>query len=194
VVNAVTKSGTNRLHGDAFYFHRNSALDARNFFDGAEKPPSAVISLEDHSVVRSSRTAHSSLQTTSRFRNLLARTAISTVLSPNARQGTLSTGTVTVDPNISRSLGLMQLPNGPLIGVGDVGQFSAATDKQSKGRYILGKIDHNFSSHDSFNGSYFFDDANSNSPDGPADEDYRRHIAPPNGGPGVDAHYQSPAA
>jgi len=32
-VDAVTKSGTNELHGSAFYFHRNSALDARNFFD-----------------------------------------------------------------------------------------------------------------------------------------------------------------
>jgi hypothetical protein len=33
VVNSITKSGTNTLHGTAFYFDRNSALDARNFFD-----------------------------------------------------------------------------------------------------------------------------------------------------------------
>lgn len=41
VVNAITKSGTNRLHGDAFEFLRNSALDANNFFNnraGLQKP------------------------------------------------------------------------------------------------------------------------------------------------------------
>jgi hypothetical protein len=32
VVNVVTKSGGNELHGDAFEFLRNTALDARNFF------------------------------------------------------------------------------------------------------------------------------------------------------------------
>ena len=35
---AVTKSGTNELHGSVFEFLRNDVLDARNFFD-AEKPP-----------------------------------------------------------------------------------------------------------------------------------------------------------
>jgi hypothetical protein len=31
--NIVTRSGTNELHGSMFEFLRNSALDARNFFD-----------------------------------------------------------------------------------------------------------------------------------------------------------------
>jgi len=33
VISAITKSGTNELHGSLFEYHRNSALDARNFFD-----------------------------------------------------------------------------------------------------------------------------------------------------------------
>src|SRR6266566_1014891 len=32
-MNTITKSGTNGIHGDAFYFWRNDTLDARGFFD-----------------------------------------------------------------------------------------------------------------------------------------------------------------
>src|SRR6266704_514339 len=37
-VSVVTQSGTNQLHGAAFEFLRNSALDARNFFDVKAQP------------------------------------------------------------------------------------------------------------------------------------------------------------
>jgi hypothetical protein len=38
VVNIVTKSGTNSLHGDFFEYFRNNALDARNYFDPTSAP------------------------------------------------------------------------------------------------------------------------------------------------------------
>ena len=38
VVNVTTRSGSNELHGSAFWFHRNEALDAKNYFDPPEKP------------------------------------------------------------------------------------------------------------------------------------------------------------
>src|SRR4029077_12168928 len=38
IISASTRSGTNRFHGDLYEFFRNSALDARNYFD-IQKPP-----------------------------------------------------------------------------------------------------------------------------------------------------------
>ena len=37
VINVVTQSGTNQWHGSLFEFHRNSVLDAKNFFDQTDE-------------------------------------------------------------------------------------------------------------------------------------------------------------
>lgn len=38
VINVVTKSGTNQLHGDAWMFYRNSAYDAKYYFNDQNQP------------------------------------------------------------------------------------------------------------------------------------------------------------
>jgi len=43
VMNIGIKSGTNDLHGTAYYFHRNAAFDARNYFNPAPTPLAALI-------------------------------------------------------------------------------------------------------------------------------------------------------
>jgi Carboxypeptidase regulatory-like domain len=43
VVNIGIKSGTDQVHGSAYYFHRNSAFDARNYFNPTPEPFSALL-------------------------------------------------------------------------------------------------------------------------------------------------------
>jgi hypothetical protein len=42
IVSAVTRSGTNTLHGSVFEFHRNDALDSKNYFDPEDEPIPAL--------------------------------------------------------------------------------------------------------------------------------------------------------
>jgi hypothetical protein len=42
VVNLVTKSGANQMHGSAYEFFRNDALDSRNFFNDSSFPKSSL--------------------------------------------------------------------------------------------------------------------------------------------------------
>jgi len=43
VVNVGLKGGTNQFHGTDYYFHRNAALDARNYFNPIPQPASALL-------------------------------------------------------------------------------------------------------------------------------------------------------
>ena len=52
IVNIATRSGTNEYHGEFFEFLRNEVLDARNFFDVAQRRRSSATSLVSTSVVR----------------------------------------------------------------------------------------------------------------------------------------------
>src|SRR6201999_3575437 len=43
VVNIGIKSGTDAFHGTAYYFHRNAAFDARNYYDPKPEAISALL-------------------------------------------------------------------------------------------------------------------------------------------------------
>lgn len=67
VINAVTRQGTNTLRGSVYEFLRNSALDARNFFDPARIPPFRATNLGLPWAGQSRKIAPSSSQITRDF-------------------------------------------------------------------------------------------------------------------------------
>src|SRR5262245_49690275 len=159
VINAVTRSGTNALHGSVYEFLRNSALDARNFFD-ARIPPFKRNQFGGSlgGPVQKDRTFV--FADYEGLRQSLGVTQVNTVPSAAARNGLLSTGSVRVDPAISRYLqAFYPLANGPLLGNGDTGIFSFAGQQVTTENYFTTKLDRKVSDRDSISGTYMRDNS-----------------------------------
>src|SRR5207245_6719809 len=58
------------------------------------------------------------------------------------------------------------LPNGPLIGNGDIGPFTFAGQQVVNENFLTTRVDHKFSDHDSLFGTYMFDKTPYSAPDG----------------------------
>ncbi|MBI2822407.1 MAG: TonB-dependent receptor, partial [Acidobacteria bacterium] len=100
VVNAVTRSGTNEFHGSLFEFHRNSALDARNFFDPKKKPNfirNQFGFTVGGPIIKDKSFFFGSYEG---LRDRLTVTNRAFVLTAAARQGILPTGAIPVSPNV----------------------------------------------------------------------------------------------
>ena len=165
VINAVTRSGTNAFHGNVYEFLRNSALDARNFFD-AKIPPFKRNQFGGSAggPIQKGRTFF--FADYEGLRQSLGVTQVDTVPSAAARKGLLSTGPVQVDPGVARFLrAFYPLPNGPALGNGDTGIFSFADQQVTTENYFTTKIDHKFSDHDSLSGTYLRDNSKEIQPD-----------------------------
>jgi len=165
VINAVTRSGTNAFHGSVYEFLRNSALDARNFFD-ASIPPFKRNQFGGSlgGPLRKDRTFV--FADYEGLRQSLGITHVNTVPSAAARAGVLSTGSVRVDPAVARYLqAFYPLPNGPLLGNGDTGIFSFAGQQVTAENYFTTKLDHKFSERDSISGTFMRDNSKVVQPD-----------------------------
>jgi len=165
VINAVTRSGTNSFHGDAYEFLRNSALDARNYFDGVI-PPFKRNQFGGSAGLPIQRGRTFVFGDYEGLRQSLGVTTVNTVPSATARTGKLSTGAVTVDPAVARFLAAFYpLPNGALLGGGDTGIYSVAGQQVTNENYVTLRVDHKFSDKDGIFGTYMRDSSKTIQPD-----------------------------
>jgi hypothetical protein len=163
VINAVTRAGTNQFHGSLYEFLRNSALDARNFFDGASVPPFK------RNQFGGSLGGPFKRQRTFFFfdfegvRQGLGVTTVDTVPSAEARIGQLVAGPVTVSPLVAPFLAFFPLPNGPI--KADTGTYTFAAQNVTTENFVTSRLDHRFSDYDAIHATYLFDDGQTTGPD-----------------------------
>ena len=162
-INVLTKSGSNQPAGSAYYFHRNDALDARNYFDTGDKP--------DFYRHQFGFTAGGPLQQDRLFyffgyeglREKLGRTISTFVPDDNARLGLLpdpSSGqlvSIGVHPSVAPYLAEYPRANGPSSG-GGIAQYTFGFDQRLQQDYLQGRLDYNLSPSQQLFARFTFDD------------------------------------
>jgi len=166
VVNAITRSGTNTFHGSAYEFLRNSALDAKNFFEQDLTKPKAEFRRNQFGgtiggPIIKNRTFFFADYEGNRQSKGIATPL--TVPSIYARNGVLLSGPVTVDANVKKYLALYPLPDPACLA--DTCLFTYAGQQVVSENFFTTRIDHKFSDKDSIFGTYLYDKSPYNSPD-----------------------------
>jgi len=176
VINAITKSGTNDLHGSAYWFLRDEDFDARNFFDPAQIPPfhrNEFGASGGGPIIKNKTFIYGNYEAIHQDQSL---PFLDTVPTAAARSGSLcsapTTGTctptqITVNPKVAPYLPFWPLPNAGLVpgGNGDVGFFSTVGSAVASENYGTARVDHRFSEKDSLSGSWFLDSSTYTQPD-----------------------------
>ncbi|HUA01293.1 MAG TPA: carboxypeptidase regulatory-like domain-containing protein [Candidatus Aquilonibacter sp.] len=186
VINAVTKSGTNDFHGSAYEFLRNSALDARNYFDlnpdgtPDSKPPFRRNQFGGSlggPIVKNKLFFFGNYEG---YRQSLGRHVGTSVPEPYVSAGELPCNLITPEPEGCTGSELAPVPGAvaaseaiaglfptPPLSSPDLGGYANYTSVGSaiaNEDYYLGRVDYNLSSSDSVFGRYVMDRASDSEP------------------------------
>src|SRR5580698_3052281 len=175
VIDMTTKSGSNQFHGSLWELHRDASLDAKNYFDLADRPIPPFVRNQFGAglggPLKHDRTFF--FVNYEGFREVQASTAIATVPDALAHQGLLpsaanpsacSTATsgrcaaIPINPLIQPFLNLVPPSNGPDNGDG-TGELITANKGNTREDHGMVRIDHNFSNTHSLFGRYTIDDS-----------------------------------
>jgi hypothetical protein len=159
VVNAITRSGTNGFHGSAYEFLRNSALDAKNFFEQDPTVPKASFKKNQFGgaiggpIIKNRTFFFADYEGIRQSKGI---PNVSSVPSPEVHTDP------TVDPAIQLYLPLYPTP--PSCG-SDVCAFTFIAQQVVTENFITARIDHKFSDKDGLFGTYLYDKTPYSSPD-----------------------------
>lgn len=162
VVNAVSRSGTNSLHGSAYEYLRNSAFDARNFFDGSSKPAFRQNQFGGSLGGPIKKDKLFFFVNDEELRNALGQTVVALVPDADAHKGIVNGVNVGVSPLTAPILDLYPLPTatvGP--GVGSISEVDTQTGNEN---YLLARVDYTLSDKDSLFVRYVRDRADITQP------------------------------
>jgi hypothetical protein len=173
-VSVVTQSGTNSLHGSLFEFLRNSALDARNFFDQAGTPPFRRNQFGASLGGPLKKDKLFLFGNYEGFRQALSVSSVSVVPDASARQGLLpnAAGIPVTVPNLNQAMlkymTFWPAANGPELLVNGLptGTALSYNNPKQQVREDFGTLhlDYNLSDRDSLSAAYTIDDGNNLTP------------------------------
>jgi hypothetical protein len=163
VVNIVTKSGTNSYHGTAAEYFRNSALDARNYFNPVGQPKAPFHNNQyggslGGPIVRDKTFFYLDYEGQ---QEPVGVVTLATVPTGSAPDGSLSPSDST-NPVISKLLARHPWPAPNLIrgpGLFTAGTASVISPSFNRLSSMIAKIDHSFSANNLVTGRYFFGDS-----------------------------------
>ena len=167
-VSIVTASGSNQVHGAVYEFLRNSALDARNFFDFGNIPQFQRNEFGGAAGAPIQKDKTFVFGNYEGFRQHLGLSDLTLVPDNNARQGLIqnpdgSFTNVGITPAAKALLPLWPQQNGPSLG-GGIGEAFSNPLQRIREDFGTMRLDHTLSARDSLFGVYTIDDSDNNTP------------------------------
>ena len=163
VINIVTKSGTNQLHGTAAEFLRNNALDARNFFNTAPSPKTAFHNNQFGGSLGGPIVKDKTFFFTDYEGQREVGGLNSLDCSPTASEIATASQGITVNPIITKLLAMNPWPT-PNLNTTGCPNVSATDHIHNRIDSVIGKIDHNFDQNHILTGRYYFGDSDQSFP------------------------------